>query len=158
MRVRITPITPKRGVITPARAHALIEAQLDDAAKEAQALYAKTTATWKTKVNFYVNKVKAGRTVGTRSKVFTYVDRGTRAHIIRARNAKTLAFATGGKPKTRVNTLASYNGAPGKTAVFAQEVKHPGTKARHFTEAVQKRMVVSWRRRARQLSKDMAKP
>lgn len=157
MRVKITPILPKRKLATGAQAQARIEAELDDAAKEAHGLYSKTTATWDTPVNFYIRKLKSGRSVGTRSKVYTFVDKGTRAHIIKARNAKTLAFATGGRPKTRPNTLASYNGAPGRTSVFAQEVHHPGTKARAFTEAVNKRMLTSWKRRARVLSKDLAK-
>jgi hypothetical protein len=156
MRVKITPILPKKSLVTSTRAQALIEAELDDAAKEALGYYEKTTRTWSTSVNFYIRKTKFGRSVGTRSRIYTFVDKGTRAHIIRARNAKALAFATGGRPKTRPNVVASYNGAVGRTNVVRQEVKHPGTKARQFTEAINKKMIVSWKRRARVLSKKLA--
>lgn len=158
MRIKLQPILPKRAIVpTGAQVQARIEAELDDAAKEALGYYQKTTRTWHTNVNFTITKTKFGRSVGTRSRIFTYVDRGTKAHIIRARNAKTLAFATGGWPKTRPNTLASYNGAVGKTNVFAQEVHHPGTEARDFTPAVNRKMQASWKRRAKVLSKDLAR-
>lgn len=158
MRVKLTAIIPKRKPFpTGPVALARIEAMLDDAATEAQGLYAKTTSTWKTRVNFYVRKTKAGRSIGTRSKVYAYVDKGTRPHIIKPKGNYPLAFSVGGRPKTRPNYIASYGGQPGKTAVFAREVHHPGAKARGFTAAIQKRMTASMKRRARLLSKELAR-
>lgn len=43
-----------------------------------------------------------------------YLELGTRAHKIRARNAKVLRFEIGGR------------------VIYAKEVNHPGTKATHF--------------------------
>lgn len=158
MRIKIVAIKPKRKPFASAAdAAAKIEAALDDAAKEAEALYAKTTRTWRTQVNFATRKTKYGRSVGTRSRIYTYVDRGTRPHIIKPKGNYPLAFATGGRPKTRPNTLASYNGAPGRDVRKSYSVSHPGSVARGFTVAIQKRMDASMKRRARQLSKELAK-
>jgi hypothetical protein len=49
--------------------------------------------------------------VGSDSPVAGYIERGTRPHTIRARNARVLAFETSGG------------------TVFARSVNHPGTKA-----------------------------
>lgn len=158
MRVKVVAITPKKPPFASAAvAAAKTEEMLDDAAKEALGYYEKTTATWNTKVTFVIRKVKYGRSVGTRSRIYTYVDRGTRPHVIKPKGNYPLAFATGGRPKTRPNTLASYNGAPGKTGAFAREVRHPGTAARGFTAVIQQRMNKSMKRRARSLSKELAK-
>ena len=80
-----------------------------------------------------------------------------RPHIIKPKGNYPLAFSIGGRPKTRPGAITSYAGATGRTGVFAREVKHPGTKARGFTEAIQKRMNVSMKRRARALSKELAR-
>lgn len=77
------------------------------------------------------------------SRIFGYVDRGTRPHIIKPRRAKALAFIWGGpgsyKAKTRPMFLSSTAGGPTGTLVFRQFVRHPGTKARGFTEQIQKK-------------------
>ncbi len=159
MRVKITTITPKHPpVVTAARAQQLIEAMLNDAADETLTLYGNTTRTWNTPVNFYKRRTKFGYSVGTRNKIFAYVDKGTRPHIIKPKGNYPLAFSIGGRPKTRPGAITSYAGSTGRTGVFAREVHHPGTKARAFTEAIQKRMDASMKRRARLLSKELAKP
>ena len=65
-------------------------------------------------------------------KKWAYVNFGTRAHTIRARNAKTLAFPSvyhsGSTPGKKFTIAASSSGP----TVYASEVQHPGTEARRF--------------------------
>lgn len=117
-----------------------IDAAMREAADEALVLYRKTTRTWKTTVNFYVRKTKQGYSVGTRSAIFTYVDRGTRAHIIRARRAPFLAFTYPTRAKTKPRVISSYNGSRGTNWARKKEVRHPGGKARQFTETINVRI------------------
>ena len=73
---------------------------------------------------------------GPNAQIYKWVTDGTRAHIIRARNAPMLAFQLGYKPKTR--PVGQYGGMGVATGskVFAKEVRHPGTKAREFERAI----------------------
>lgn len=75
------------------------------------------------------------------SRIFGYVDKGTRPHVIRPRRAKALAFVWGGpgsyRAKTRSGFLSSTAGGPTGSLVFRKFVRHPGTKARNFTEQIQ---------------------
>ena len=74
--------------------------------------------------------------IGPNAQYWIWTSRGTKRHPIRAKKGSTLAFPTGYVPKTTPRG-PSYGG-PGKATgptVFAVEVDHPGTKARHFEEA-----------------------
>lgn len=74
--------------------------------------------------------------IGPNAKYWIWTSRGTKRHTISAKNAPVLAFPSSYAPKTRPRG-PSYGG-PGKSSgetVFAMEVDHPGTKARHFEEA-----------------------
>lgn len=139
MRAKIKPIIPKRVFIDVNAYAEAIEEALDQTAQESKADYEKTTRTWQTQVNFTINKTKYGRSIGTRNKIYGYVDQGTEPHIIRPRRAKRLRFATGGTPKTRINTIASYKGKRGTNWRTAMQVNHPGTKARNFTAVINTR-------------------
>lgn len=138
-RVKLVPVIPKRAPIPDAEtARLAIEDALDTIASEAKDLYEKTVKTWDTDVTFTVHRVKGGRTVGTASKTFAFVDQGTRWHVIRPKRKKFLAFKAGGfKAKTRVGVLSSSKGSPGKTPTFVKVVYHPGTEARGFSELIQ---------------------
>lgn len=109
--------------------------------------FEKTTATWKHQPEFK-SRVTLGKTVnlivGTTDEIYGYVDRGTKPHIIRPKKAKVLAFP-GGKyhAKTKPRFIGSMPGGSSGATVFSQEVHHPGTKARKFTEELFKR----WRSR-----------
>lgn len=73
---------------------------------------------------------------GPHRDIWQWVSRGTKPHIIRPKRAKVLAFPEIYEPRTTVRG-PGYKG-PGKSSgptVFAKEVHHPGTKARHFEEA-----------------------
>ena len=61
-----------------------------------------------------------------------YVEKGTRAHDIRPRNAKALRFPTRGTPVTLAGRVrSSHANRPGSYA-FAKRVHHPGTKPQPF--------------------------
>ncbi len=75
------------------------------------------------------------------SKIFEYVDKGTPPHKIRAKKAKTLAFKAGPySPKTLPIAQAHVGtGTASGPLVFPQEVNHPGTEARLFSETIENR-------------------
>ena len=94
---------------------------------------------------------------GPNKQIYKWVTDGTKAHVIKARNAPALAFQLGYKPKTR--PVGQYGGmgvATGKR-VYAQEVHHPGTKPREFERAIKedekawvnKTLENAWRRAIR---------
>ncbi len=88
----------------------------------------------------------------TASRIFGYVDQGTKPHTIRPKKrGGVLAFQWGGpgsyQPKTR--PIAQAHG-PGKVVGggmhFAKAVRHPGSKGRHFLAAIHKRRAPQFRR------------
>lgn len=99
-----------------------------------------TTRTWETVVVFRI-KIERKRgelviTASTNSKVYGWVNDGTRAHIIRPKKAAFLQFQSGYRAKTAPGVIGSRSGgAPGDT-VRTRLVLHPGTEARNFTEVI----------------------
>jgi hypothetical protein len=66
-------------------------------------------------------------------KAFRFVDEGTRAHVITARNAKSLAFNLNYSARTEPIARANVGtGIATGARVYRQSVNHPGTKARKF--------------------------
>lgn len=69
---------------------------------------------------------------------FNWLDKGTPAHIIRAKNKKTLAFNSGtykagSKPKT---TAVGMSKPASGAKVFPVEVHHPGIAARGWRDVI----------------------
>jgi hypothetical protein len=136
--IKLVPIIPKNSPFNrdiSGFADAL-EKLLDDEADEVKKDFEKTTSTWETKVNFTINKTKFGRGISTKSKIYGYVNNGTRAHTITARRARVLAFGSASRPKTRPGVIASSNGGSGGSTVYRRQVRHPGTTAREFDKAI----------------------
>lgn len=106
-----------------------------------------TTRTWETVVVFRKQTTLEGSAlvaeITTDSKVYAWVNEGTRPHIIRPKKAKALRFQWGGygsyKSKTIPGQLSSRAGGQSGDTVFRQEVHHPGFEGRHFTEAIVKK-------------------
>lgn len=71
---------------------------------------------------------------------WSYVDQGTRPHIITARNAPLLRFTGPYHAKTKVGVIASYKGGRGNVWVSKRRVKHPGIEARNFRDIIMRRM------------------
>lgn len=143
MVARIKAIKPTRKFLGDINAlERELEAGLDELADETETLYRKTVKTWAHRVTFRKVKTSNGRSVYTVDKVYQYVDKGTKPHIIRAKRAPNLRFRVGGfKPKTKVNVINSYKGAPADgDFVSKRQVNHPGTEARNFSSIIEERM------------------
>jgi len=72
--------------------------------------------------------------VHARARYAAYVEKGTRPHVIRAKNGKALRFPKAGTSTTlggRVRTGDLRRLGPG-AYTFAQKVNHPGTKPKPF--------------------------
>lgn len=63
-----------------------------------------------------------------------WLDKGTKPHVIRAKNGGTLAFPGGYQSKTRPGVFPSGSGGAFGDNVYAREVHHPGTDPRGWTE------------------------
>ena len=125
------------------RVREAVENAMDDLSVEALTMFHKVTHTWKNKPNFVIRQVRNGMTIsasGAAGKIFSYVDEGTRAHIIRARKKPLLRFRVGGSPKTRPRVITSTAGKSGKVWVGALEVHHPGTEPREFSVIIAERI------------------
>jgi hypothetical protein len=109
-------------------------------AAESIDLYRKTTRTWKHQPDFYAERTARGVTINTDSAIYGYVDRGTRAHIIRAKRAPFLVFRYPYKAATKPRVIGSTKAQYGKFWARKIEVHHPGTKPRHFTDEIARRM------------------
>ena len=102
----------------------------------------RVTANWEHRPKWVLRKsvdrggIRVYMTPATNADIWTYVSRGTKAHVIRPRKKPMLVFPTGYVPKTTPSG-PSYGG-PGKASgptVYAMEVHHPGNKGRLFEEA-----------------------
>lgn len=151
MGVRIVPVKPARSPIPSAKAtEALLKATVNDLLDSARADYGKTVNTWTRKPTFALSKAaRKGSTltgsVITDNVIYGYVDEGTKPHVIRPKRAGgVLAFRGSYSAKTRVGVIGSTAGGASGALIRAQQVNHPGTKARGFTE----RIIVRLRKRA----------
>lgn len=147
MRIRIEAIRPRKSPVINVEAFKReISRAVDKTAGDMLKDFDKTTRTWDTQVKFYA-RPKGGQlgrrdlviTVYTNNQIYQYVDAGTKAHIIRPKNASTLRFMSGHRAKTRPGFIGSSQGGASGAAVFAKEVHHPGTRARGFSTIIAKR-------------------
>lgn len=134
--IRLAPIRPSAKAVAFSRFAAAARQGMQDAAQDARADFEQTTATWQHQPVFEVKAFGDGFAVGTRDAIYGYVDKGTRAHLIRARRARFLHFAPGGRAKTSPARLRSGSGSAGSGDVFARQVQHPGTAARQFSKLI----------------------
>lgn len=87
--------------------------------------------TYKSPTVYSVKIVPTGRY----ARIWIYVDLGTKPHPIAAKNVPMLKFQT--EYSARTAPVAKYNKGTGTASgawVQKQEVQHPGTEARKFTE------------------------
>lgn len=123
----------------------------EDEIKEVLREFEGTVATWETPVTFkVVRKAKGSVEVRTESKIYEYVDRGTKPHKIRPkRPGYPLRFNSAGfRPKTAPRQLGSSAGTPAQPpTVRAMEVNHPGTDARDFSDTIATRSQARLKRR-----------
>jgi hypothetical protein len=109
--------------------------------------YRKTVSTWTDKPDFGVlTDTKGGDLIvlvgptGSEAAVnhFVWTDKGTKPHIIQAKDGGRLFFGTtGGRPKTTPGIIGSNPGViAGSPYTRPPSVNHPGTKARRFTAKI----------------------
>lgn len=111
---------------------------------ELKADHEKIVRTWEHRPQFKIKKVtRPGmQTVqiipfGVYKNIWTYVDQGTKPHIIAAKNAPYLVFQTGYSARTAPVARANVGtGSASGAWVKKKEVQHPGTKARKFSETL----------------------
>lgn len=142
-KVAITPIIPKKMPMLKVSAwKKAVTTALDDTAKLALRRFHDATDTWKHKPRFIVQVGEFSRNIRVESVIFTYVDEGTKPHIIKPRRARFLRFGTPFIAKTVPSVLASRAGSRGNTQVFAKVVRHPGSKPRGFTKRITEQATV----------------
>lgn len=143
MKITIRPIIPKLNVPDFQQ---IAKTELRREVVAVKRELALPTRRWKTTVEFYDRQAQgaqsSGIDVGTENKIYGYVDRGTKRHLIKPKKAKTLAFNSQFRAKTKPNSLNSSAGSSKPPVVFAKAVRHPGVKARGFTKQVLKRSKV----------------
>lgn len=128
-----------------------IDNALTGTAKAIRVDFNVTTQTWKKRPTFSIlirgsSLPEGQRIISTMNEIYAYVNYGTKPHTIRPKYANKLAFQSGYTNKTVPNRIASRPGGSFGPTVFANEVKHPGTKARNFDRAIARKWRKEWPR------------
>lgn len=119
--IKLTAIAPK-GLSLAARA-AGVERALNATAQETRSALGSVVAGWDHAVPFTVSGSGPDeRVIATDDEIFAYQNDGTKPHTILPRQRRVLRFQAGGG------------------TVFARRVRHPGTKAQHWTITIAARM------------------
>lgn len=137
--VQLKPIIPKKykGLDLDAITRKVVASEMAEVRED----YERTTKSWDEQPTFIIkfDADRLGGTVSTSNKIYHYVDAGTKPHIIKPkRPGYPLRFNVPFKPKTSVMQIKSGAGSRGNTTVRAMVVHHPGTKARKFTQVIQR--------------------
>lgn len=119
-------------------------AAIDKTARDAQQKLDAVVATWVNKPAFEITSRDTGYKIIREVSIFGnlksvriwgYVDRGTKPHIIRAKKpGGFLRFGSKYQPKTSYRAKFGGSGKSSGKPVFRQQVKHPGNKGREFGE------------------------
>jgi hypothetical protein len=70
---------------------------------------------------------------------WVWLDKGTEAHIIKAKNVPNLVFQTNFTPKTKIKVFNSSAGSLSPPWRSTKEVRHPGIDAREWSIEIVKR-------------------
>lgn len=160
----LKPIVPNKPIVNVAKLTRPFSDAINEELQEVQKDFERTTRTWKTRVRFRIVKARKVGTAlqgaaGTDNEIYGYVTRGTRPHIINARNGRMLSFSSGYSAKTRRGLIGSGAGGSFGARAFAKSVRHPGTQARDFEPTIAKLHQKSFERRVNdKLSKAQKSP
>jgi len=133
----------------------------------------KVVSNWKHKPIFQGRKFVTADAIwvnifptGINKLIYTYVTKGTRPHVIRAKNVPYLVFMWGGPGsyKAKTGTGGTFGGpgiVVGGELTVRRQVNHPGNAARNFESVILKKekqwysrtMENAWRRAIRAMSK-----
>jgi hypothetical protein len=131
VRIRIEPILLKKKLFDVPAGQAAKEQALGELAEEARELFQKTTATWETQPVFIVRINQNNTSVTTASKIYTYIDKGTRVRYA--------TMSPDFSPKTRSRVIGSTAGK-GRMIFVSRNHPRPGIQAREFSVIIQERM------------------
>lgn len=133
-------IIPKKLIADPKKLARALTNALNGVAKDIQIDFKVTTQTWEHKPSFPISSPSAyRRIVSTDDEVYSFVNDGTRPHIIRPKGGGVLVFRTPFRAKTLPNRIASGPGGTGATEAIAREVNHPGAAPRAFDKAIKEK-------------------
>lgn len=132
------PIKVPTDVLKAGEIGRVIKNTLNAVALAAKADFGTTTRTWKDRPEFTIEKPdEETRVVRTANKIYEFVDKGTRPHIIRPRRGGRLTWmGVAYRAKTQPNVIGSKTGGNDNTIVWTKVVHHPGTAARNFSIAI----------------------
>lgn len=139
MSIKMKVIVPKQLLFEPKKLSRAIENALDGAAEAARVDFEVTQQTWKHKATFTIIKKAGERIVKTGDEPYVFVNRGTKPHLIRAKNAKTLSFQAHYTSKTSPRWIGSRQGGPSGPMMYTPVVHHPGTEPRDFDAEIAKK-------------------
>jgi len=161
-------IAPKRWNVSMLQAEILMAMMAEG--QDMVKVIEKTTATWsdvnRPSFKSEVSLSNSGATIelfaeGTvqQLKIYNFVDKGTKPHVILPRNGKVLYWQSSkfmqaktvpGQLKSRSKWSKKFWGrTPRTTGVFARKVNHPGTKPRRFAETIREKRRGPFDRRMR---------
>lgn len=134
---QVKAIATQPNLLSPQEFLTALNAGLDEAALEVKAEFEKTTETWVHKPEFTITTEQPlQRTIQTTDQIYTWLDQGTRPHIIEPATKLALRFTIPFAPKTQKNVIGSYGGNRGDTVVFSKSVRNPGISPREFAETI----------------------
>jgi hypothetical protein len=138
MPTRAKVFIPRGLLLEPKKLERAINNALDGAAFSALVDFKVTHRTWITKPIFRLRTPGPGvRLVYTDNLIYHFVSGGTRPHaIVPKKKGGYLVFKSGFTPKSRFRYIGSNKGSKFGPTVFAKKVKHPGTQAREFEQAI----------------------
>lgn len=116
-----------------------VNAGLDDAVKEVEKDIEAHTSSWQTSVVIEFDSSEGNRKVIVPTKIFRWVDHGTKPHVIVPKRKKALSFKAGGRRKTTPGSIASGSGSSGSNRVTVKQVMHPGSKGSKFSDTIKKK-------------------
>lgn len=149
-RPLVVPILPTKRIIPdPKKQKRAIENALTGTAKAIKVDYDVTTRTWAERSKFTIETKKwYERLITTTDEKYLYVSGGTKPHVIRPKNARSLRFQWGGpgsyQAKTTPRIIASRPGGSSGPTVYREEVHHPGTTAREFEKTISDKWQKQW--------------
>lgn len=143
-KIGIVPITIPRGLfVDPVQLRRVTRNAAEQLSKDIRVDFRVTAQTWDNKPEFIIqradNALAFTREIKTTDQVYYWVNHGTKAHPIEAKNAPMLRFNTTFKPKTRVMVIGSGKGKSGPPVARKRRVMHPGTEARKFDLVIAKK-------------------
>lgn len=128
----------------------------NDIGKKAQAIAEDVVSNWKNKPKFVTSPFVEPDSIsifvepiGPNAKYWEWTSRGTRPHIIQAKNKPFLIFRKEYEPKTTVGPPPTWGNSGKSSGDYVRKVtvQHPGTEPRHFEEYIGNELKNDFRRK-----------